>query len=62
VLAQVLVGPTGAETELLVNAGDAQIVLRTQRRTSASSGDNIGLTRCGDDPSLRQASGVRIAP
>ena len=58
----VVVEPTGAETELLVQAGDAQIVLKTHGRTSASPGDNIGLDV---DPAMihvfDQASGARIA-
>jgi multiple sugar transport system ATP-binding protein len=38
-----VVEPTGAETELLVKAGDAQIVLVTHGRTSVRPGDRIGL-------------------
>ncbi|MFI4903810.1 MAG: ABC transporter ATP-binding protein [Burkholderiales bacterium] len=39
-----VVEPTGAETELLVKAGDAPIVLVTHGRTSVRPGDRIGLT------------------
>ena len=39
-----VVEPTGAETELLVKAGDASIVLVTHGRTSVRPGDRIGLT------------------
>jgi len=38
-----VVEPTGAETELLVQAGDAQIVLVTHGRPTVSPGDRVGL-------------------
>src|SRR5208282_2152007 len=40
----IVVEPTGAETELLVQAGEAQIVLVTHGRPVVSSGDKVGLT------------------
>src|SRR5208282_3783829 len=40
----IVVEPTGAETELLVQAGAAQIVLRTHGRPVVSAGDKIGLS------------------
>ncbi len=38
-----VVEPTGAETELLVHAGEADLVLVTHGRTSAKPGDRVGL-------------------
>ena len=40
----IVVEPTGAETELLVQAGEAQIVLVTHGRPIVSAGDKIGMT------------------
>jgi len=40
----VVVEPTGAETELLVQAGDDQLILVTHGRPNVSPGDKIGLT------------------
>jgi multiple sugar transport system ATP-binding protein len=58
-----VVEPTGAETELLVKAGDAQVVLVTHGRTAARPGDMIGLAV---DPAMvhvfDQASGQRLVP
>ena len=56
-----VIEPTGAETELLVKAGDAQIVLVTHGRTSVRPGDSIGLAV--DPPMVHvfdQASGRRL--
>lgn len=39
----IVVEPTGAETELLVQVGDAQIALITHGRPTVSAGDKIGL-------------------
>jgi len=39
----VVVEPTGAETELLVQAGDAQLTLVTHSRARVNPGDRIGL-------------------
>jgi multiple sugar transport system ATP-binding protein len=39
----IVVEPTGAETELLVRVGDAQIVLITHGRPTVAAGDKIGL-------------------
>jgi multiple sugar transport system ATP-binding protein len=58
-----VVEPTGAETELLVKAGDAPIVLVTHGRTSVRPGDRIGLAV--DPPMVHvfdQASGDRLVP
>jgi multiple sugar transport system ATP-binding protein len=39
----IVVEPTGAETELLVKVGEAQIVLVTHGRPAVRPGDRIGL-------------------
>jgi multiple sugar transport system ATP-binding protein len=39
----VVIEPTGAETELIVQAGDTQITLVTHGRTSVQPGERIGL-------------------
>ncbi|MEO8847664.1 MAG: TOBE domain-containing protein, partial [Casimicrobiaceae bacterium] len=56
-----VVEPTGAETELLVQAGNASIVLVTHGRTSVRPGDRIGLAV---DPAMvhvfDRASGQRL--
>jgi multiple sugar transport system ATP-binding protein len=58
----IVVEPTGAETELLVQAGDAQIVLVTHGRPDVNPGDKIGLAV---DPAMvhvfDQKTGARIA-
>ncbi len=58
----IVVEPTGAETELLVQAGAAQIVLRTHGRPSVNAGDKIGLSV---DPAMvhvfDKGSGERLA-
>ena len=58
----IVVEPTGAETELLVQAGEAQIVLVTHGRPVVNPGDKIGLAV---DPAMvhvfDKASGQRIA-
>jgi multiple sugar transport system ATP-binding protein len=58
----IVVEPTGAETELLVKVGEAQIVLVTHGRTEVSPGDRIGLAV---DPAMvhvfDQATGARLA-
>ena len=58
----IVVEPTGAETELLVQAGDAQIVLVTHGRPTVDPGDKIALAV---DPAMvhvfDQKTGVRIA-
>jgi multiple sugar transport system ATP-binding protein len=58
-----VVEPTGAETELLVQAGEAPVVLVTHGRTSVQPGDRIGLAV---DPAMvhvfDQASGDRLVP
>jgi multiple sugar transport system ATP-binding protein len=57
-----VVEPTGAETELLVQAGESQIVLVTHGRPQVKPGDRIGLTV---DPAMvhvfDQATGQRLA-
>src|SRR5512143_3119150 len=40
----VVVEPTGAETELLIQAGEAQLILVTHGRPDVNPGDRIGLT------------------
>ncbi|MEO6748698.1 MAG: sn-glycerol-3-phosphate ABC transporter ATP-binding protein UgpC [Casimicrobiaceae bacterium] len=58
-----VVEPTGAETELLVQAGGAPIVLVTHGRTSVRPADRIGLAV---DPAMvhvfDRASGRRLVP
>jgi len=58
----IVVEPTGAETELLVKAGDAQIVLVTHGRPVVNPGDKIGLAV---DPAMvhvfDKATGQRLA-
>jgi multiple sugar transport system ATP-binding protein len=57
----IVVEPTGAETELLVKAGEAQIVLVTHGRPVVNPGDKIGLAV---DPAMvhvfDKASGQRL--
>ena len=57
-----VVEPTGAETELLVQAGDSQIVLVTHGRPQVKPGDRVGLRV---DPAMvhvfDQATGQRLA-
>ena len=59
----IIVEPTGAETELLVQAGAAQIVLGTHGRPIVNAGDKIGLSV---DPAMvhvfDKRSGERLAP
>jgi multiple sugar transport system ATP-binding protein len=40
----VVVEPTGAETELLIQAGQAQLILVTHGRPDVNPGDRVGLT------------------
>jgi multiple sugar transport system ATP-binding protein len=58
----IVVEPTGAETELLVQAGPAQIVLRTHGRPAVNAGDKVGLSV---DPSMvhvfDKRTGARLA-
>jgi multiple sugar transport system ATP-binding protein len=58
----IVVEPMGAETELLVKIGEAQIVLMTHGRPSVNPGDKIELTT---DPAMvhvfDQKTGARIA-
>jgi len=58
----VVVEPTGAETELLIQAGEAQLILVTHGRPRVSPGDRIGLAI---DPAkvhvFDQATGARLA-
>jgi len=58
----IVVEPMGAETELLIQAGEAQIILMTHGRPAVNPGDKIGLTV---DPGLvhvfDQKTGQRIA-
>ena len=57
----IVVEPTGAETELLIQAGDAQVILRTHGRPAVNPADKIAL---GVDPEhvhmFDQATGERI--
>ena len=58
----VVVEPTGAETELVVQAGDAQLVVITHGRPAVHPGDRVGLTL---DPAkahvFDQSTGARLA-
>jgi multiple sugar transport system ATP-binding protein len=57
----IVVEPTGAETELLIQAGDAQVILRTHGRPAVNPADKIAL---GVDPGhvhlFDQATGQRL--
>jgi multiple sugar transport system ATP-binding protein len=57
----IVVEPTGAETELLIQAGDAQVILRTHGRPAVNPEDKIAL---GVDPAhvhlFDQATGQRL--
>jgi multiple sugar transport system ATP-binding protein len=58
----VVVEPTGAETELLIQAGDDQLILVTHGRPNVNPGDRVGLTI---DPAkvhvFDQGTGARLA-
>jgi multiple sugar transport system ATP-binding protein len=58
----VVVEPTGAETELLIKAGDDQLILVTHGRPNVNPGDRVGLTI---DPAkvhvFDQGTGARLA-
>ena len=58
----VVVEPTGHETELLIQAGDAQLILVTHGRPDVNPGDRVGLAI---DPAkvhiFDQSSGARLA-
>ena len=57
----IVVEPTGAETELLIKVGDAQVTLRTHGRSSVNSDQKVGLVV---DPAnvhvFDQATGQRL--
>ena len=57
----IVVEPTGAETELLIQAGDAQVILRTHGRPAVNPADKIAL---GVDPAhvhlFDQTTGIRL--
>ena len=58
----IVVEPTGAETELLVQAGEAQLTLVTHGRPQVNPGDRIGLAvESGAVHLFDQKSGQRIA-
>jgi multiple sugar transport system ATP-binding protein len=58
----IVVEPTGAETELLVQAGEAQLTLVTHGRPQVNPGDRIGLAvEPGAVHLFDQKSGQRIA-
>jgi len=58
----IVVEPTGAETELLVQAGAAQLTLVTHGRPQVNPGDRIGLSiEPGAVHLFDQKSGQRIA-
>jgi multiple sugar transport system ATP-binding protein len=58
----VVVEPTGAETELLIQAGESKLILVTHGRPSVNPGDAVGLTI---DPGkvhvFDEASGARLS-
>jgi multiple sugar transport system ATP-binding protein len=58
----VVIEPTGAETELVVKAGNAQVVVKTQGRSALAPGQRIALAV---DPAqlhiFDKASGARLA-
>ena len=58
----VVVEPTGAETEVLIQAGQAQLILVTHGRPDVSPGDRVGLAVTpGKVHVFDQGSGNRIA-
>jgi multiple sugar transport system ATP-binding protein len=58
----VVVEPTGAETELLIQAGQAQVILVTHGRPDVNPGDRVGLTvEPGKVHVFDQATGARLA-
>ncbi len=58
----IVVEPTGAETELLIQVGDAQVTLRTHGRPAVNPDQKVGLVV---DPAnvhvFDQATGARLA-
>ena len=58
----IVVEPMGAETELLIQAGDAQVTLLTNGRPNVNPGERIGLAL---DPAaihlFDQKTGQRLA-
>ena len=58
----VVVEPTGAETELLIQAGQAQLILVTHGRTAVNPGDRVGLAVTpGKVHVFDQGTGNRLA-
>ena len=58
----VVVEPTGAETELLIQAGQAQLILVTHGRPDVNPGDRVGLAVTpGKVHVFDQGSGSRVA-
>ena len=58
----VVVEPTGAETELLIQAGKAQLILVTHGRPDVNPGDRVGLAVApGKVHVFDQGSGNRVA-
>ena len=58
----VVVEPTGAETELLIQAGQAQVILVTHGRPDVNPGDRVGLTvEPGKVHVFDQGTGARLA-
>jgi len=58
----VVVEPTGAETELLIQAGQAQLILVTHGRPSVNPGDRVGLAVTpGKVHVFDQGTGSRLA-
>ncbi len=58
----VVVEPTGAETELVVQAGQAQLILVTHGRPAVSPGDRVGIVVAPDKVHVfDRTSGERLA-
>ena len=58
----VVVEPTGAETELLIQTGQAQVILVTHGRPDVNPGDRVGLTvEPGKVHVFEQGTGARLA-
>jgi multiple sugar transport system ATP-binding protein len=58
----VVVEPTGAETELVIDVGGAQLVLVTHGRLDVNPGDRVGLrVHAGAAHLFDRATGKRIA-
>jgi len=59
----VVVEPTGSETEMVIQAGDAQLILVTHGRPAVNPGERVGLTiDPGKAHVFDEATGARLSP